>query len=39
MTPKIIARVEVGMREAKNAPQMAPAVVAISRNIPMRMFE
>ena len=39
MTPKITARALVEMRAARNAPTKAPNVVAISRNIPIRMFE
>src|SRR5207244_850817 len=38
-TPKITASVETGTREASSAPQIAPVVVAISRNMPMRILE
>ena len=35
----MIARALVGMRVARKAPSNAPKVVAISKNIPMRMLE
>jgi hypothetical protein len=37
--PKTAPRAEVGILAASKPPVMAPKVVAISRNIPIRMFE
>src|SRR5580700_2951147 len=38
-TPKMTPSAFVAKRTARNAPRMAPAVVATSRNIPIRMLE
>ena len=38
-SPKITASDEVGIRDARKAPKMAPNVVAISRNMPIRTLE
>ena len=38
-TPKMMAIAEVGTHGARNAPDQAPRVVAISRNMPMRILE
>src|SRR5581483_5936786 len=37
--PKMMAIARVGILVARNAPTMAPSVVATSRNIPIRMLE
>ncbi len=37
--PNTTAMYDVGIFAARNAPNRAPVVVAISRNIPMRMLE
>ena len=37
--PKIVASALAGIFAVRNAPSNAPTVVAISRNIPMRMLE
>ncbi len=38
-SPKMTAMYDVEILAARNAPSSAPVVVAISRNIPIRMLE
>src|SRR5580698_11195955 len=39
ISPKIMAIAFVGVPAARNAPKIAPMVVAISRNMPMRILQ